>query len=217
MRHIFRRITLVVLSFSIILNLTGCHILLNYDPPSILKSTGGASPLYMTKPILLYLESNKVIYDKTDVTLDAYYGLCRLDDKTLEEYREYLLTWDKRTINAFYIGNEAEIVFEEDDGGNVINHENPINAKLVKWVTYEDKLEIDYGFKEEGRKFKYNYKEDLTIPEEYFVSPKGYVYIHIFCWTYDMETEKIIRQSYHGLMEIRYKLIGEDKVVLLDH
>ena len=98
------------------------------------------------------LQSNKLVFDSDDVTLDFYYGLYPLyGAETLETQKMYhgfeLSDGDRIECNfAIYLSDSDEIVFEQDENENIIDYENKVNARLWKFISYEEAFSTDYGF-----------------------------------------------------------------------
>ena len=63
---------------------------------------------------------------------------------------------------------------------------------------------------------RYNHCEKLTIPEEFFVSSSECVYIHVVMLSLDELNQSVTSVFENTTVAINYKLLGEDKVILLN-
>lgn len=164
------------------LTLTGCS--------GVVYSRGYGSAIVKDE-LFIKAEANKRFFKKDDVTLDLFYSLYCLDDKTLEQVKSehYYSASDSSNqyerSYAVYISNGYYLEFEKDDAGHIIDHENKVNAILYKYITLEDSFETNYGYTSTRNdlslffKIHYNHSEKLTIPAELFDSSTNKIYIHI--------------------------------------
>ena len=181
-----------------------------------------------TQTIYAKVEADHIIFDKNNVTLDFYYGLYKINEvETLEQTRKrYYSIPSKDEADrgarhtesnfAIYISNNSELVFEKDDNGILLDPKDKVNAKLWKFISFEEAFSTNYGFSNQSIDLTYNHSEKITIPAEFFVSGNNRVYIHIVRILYmpDDNTYSSFYRNYgeHNCM-MKYTLIG-DTVVL---
>ena len=160
------------------------------------------------------VESDKNVFNKNNVTLDFYYCLYSLDGNlTLESQKKYnSYTEDGYNIEnnfAVYISDIEEIVFEQDDK-NIIDYENRVNAKLWRFISFEEAFSTDYGYTTDGMKINYHHWETITIPSELFTQSSGSIFIHIVCIRHDVKNNTFRLGDYRTNIEIKYRLVGND-------
>ena len=225
----FIALTLVILI--IIISLTGCS-------DRIYKRGVINLPWGRYQEINAKVEANKIIFDKNDVTLDFFYSFYCLEDLTLDQVKRYndyiyyetiLPDYEKvpirhiRCTYAIYISNNKELIFEKEENGALVDWENAVNAQLLKFFDYEDAFSSNYGFKfpEIFQELTYNHSEKLTIPEYLFNTNNEYVYIHILSIDYNVLEDRYYNSGVFHIdniytLDIEYKLIGDNKVILFN-
>lgn len=208
MRHIFRRIALVILLFAMIMSSTACK--------KALYVSGNTGTGFRVDRLQAMVKTNKIICDISDVSFDFSYGFYWLKNTSLEQEKD--LAFNKCFHYAIYLSSNEELIFEEDENENIVDYENGVNAMLYKYFTYEEAFETNYGFYLEGiiNTMRYNHCEKLTIPEEFFVSSSECVYIHVVMLSLDELNQSVARVFENTTVAINYKLLGEDKVILLN-
>lgn len=183
------------------------------------------------------VESDKFVFDINDVTLDFSYSLYSLENnESLEEikdgfyycvpsYDDYnvYLSWEY--VHAVYISNNKELVFDLcQDKKTIVDYENNVNAQLLKFISFEDAFETNYGFTtERGRflitgKINYNHSEKLTIPSALFDSSNNYVYIYVVRLIHNLDNGKYEFYDTSGYtIDIEYKLLDDYTVMLVNN
>lgn len=207
-----KKIILLTLVMIMLFTATGCQ-------KTLFKSGDTANGFHQNSMNAL-VETNKIISNKNDVTLDFSYGFYKLDEISIEQAKARRDYWDNdlhyQRNYAIYISNNEKLEFDKDENGNLIDPKNNVNAILYKFFTYEEAFEKNYGFDFEFFKIKYCHSEKITIPEELFISSSEYVYIHIVIMTYELTNDKFTWAQSQPIIPIKYKLIGNDIVVLVD-
>ena len=205
-----------------------------------LSFTGCTGPVYVignerqgfefAQDLNAKLESDKFIFDKNDVTLDFYYCFYCLDYVTLEHAwlsKTYILTQGNETqhfeaVYAIYLSKNKDLIFEEDKLGNLVDFQNKVNAQMLKFISYEDSFNTNYGYTTLLRPFlkiNYNHKEQITIPAELFSTSNDPIYIHVLSFVHNIDTDKYYNENSFDVenlrtLEIKYKLLGENTVML---
>ena len=178
------------------------------------------------------LEADHFVFDRNDVTFDFSYGLYELGNMTLEQAKKgYCSVPSKEEIEngalysesdfAIYINNSEELVFETEDDGSLIDAKNKVNAKLWKYISYDDAFSTNYGYTSVRLEVIYNHCEKITIPAEFFTPENDQVYIHIVRMIRTSEGNVYPSSDYSGTYysifynkyAISYLLVG-DTVVL---
>ena len=214
MRHIFRRIALVILLFAMIMSSTACK--------KALYVSGDTGTGFRVDRLQAMVKTNKIICDISDVSFDFSYGFYWLRRSTVEKIkREYDRIFEDSHYQdnyAIYLSNSEDILFEEDENEKIVDYKNGVNATLYKHFTFEEAYATNYGFDLEGiiNEIRYYHCEKLTIPEEFFVSSSEYVYIHVVVLNYDVGNDVVSSFIKSITIPIKYKLLGEDKVILLN-
>ena len=177
-----RLIALTLLIAIVALTLTSCS--------GVVYSRGYDSAV-VKEELFIKAQANKRFFKKDAVELDLFYSLYCLDDKTLEEvkvehnYPPFDTDPQTEIAYAIYISNNNSLTFERYDNGDIIDHENKVNAILYKYITLEEAFETNYGYTSTRGDLSlffqiyYNHSEELTIPVELFDSSNNAVYIHI--------------------------------------
>ena len=180
----------------------------------------------------ILVKSNKLEFDINDVTLDLFYGFYCLDDETLDHIKdEYFFDattehssstdFSYEFVHAVYITNDYTLRLpidsdkSRDDGWLVIDdYENIENAKLVKYINYDELFDTDYGYTTDSNKVVYNYSEKITIPADMFNSSSGCISIYIVRFVHDLETGEYLRYPTYELhVGIQFDLIDDNTVV----
>lgn len=172
------------------------------------------------------VEANKFVFDKNDVTLDFYYTLYSLENRTLDDVRESFYRLDSgdntnwQYVHAIYISKEKNLLFDMNkDNLTLIDYENNVNASLYKFISFEDSFTTDYGYTtvQKGilKTILYNHGEQITIPAKLFDESSNYVYIHLVRLNHNLSNNKYEYYSYReDSIAIKYKLLGDNKVIL---
>lgn len=224
-----RIIALILVILIIIISLTGCST-------RIYKRGLLNLPLGRYQQINAKVEANKIIFDKNDVTLDFFYSFYCLENQTLDQVKRYndniyyettlpefkkIIISHYRCTYAIYISNNKELIFEEEENGALVDLEKGVNAQLLKFFDYEDAFSSNYGFKfpEIFQELNYNHSEKLTIPEYLLNRDNEYVYIHILSIDYNVLDDRYYNSKVFHIdniytLDIEYKLIGDNKVIL---
>lgn len=213
-------IALILTFITLILSMTGC-----YFGKYIRGNTMYNLNWLAMQSIYAKVEADRIIFDKSDVTLDFYYGLYKTNEiETLEQISEYYhgtisesklhdgeFYWE--SVYAIFLSNDEELVFENNNIESLIE-DNRVNTKLLKFIDFKESFSTDYGFTSEALELIYNHHEKIVVPEDLFARLNGSVYIHIFRFMYLPEENSFINSNYaHHIISIKYLLIG-DKVVL---
>lgn len=181
-----RIISLVIVFWLLILSLTNC-----FSGTYTRGDTLYNISWYDGQSIYARLESDSFIFDKNDVTLDFSYGLYQeFENITLDQLKKgYCDVPSEEELQngaiyresdfAIYISNSEELVFETKDNGSLIDPKNKVNAKLWKYITFDEAFSTNYGYTYVRLKIKYNYSEKITIPSEFFTPQNNRLYIHI--------------------------------------
>ena len=210
MKRIFRRITLVILLFAMIMSSTACK-------KAMYVSGNTHVPIEFGKLAYAKVEANRLIFNNVDVTLDFYYAFYRINNNTKEQLKENAEEKQYQPNFAIYLSNNEELIFAEDDNEKIVDCETGVNATLYKYFTFDETFDTDYGYTTKGfNEIQYNYSEKLTIPEGFFVSSCEFVYIHVVYFAYDKINDLIHDHSVLYTVQIKYKLLGVDKVILLN-
>ena len=173
-----------------------------------------------------------VPFDVNDVTLDLSYGYYCLDNETLDHIKdeyyfdattEYSSSTDfsDEFVHAVYITNDYTLRLPVDsdkprgDGWLVIDdYENIENAKLVKYIDYDELFDTDYGYTVDSGKIEYNHSEKITIPAEMFNTSSGCIYIYIVRFVHDLKTDEYLRYPLHECrIGIQFDLLNDNTVV----
>ena len=210
-------LVIITLSFS----LSGCQ-------KRLYESGKTHITIEFSRSVNAKVEADKLIFNKNDTTVDLLYCLYNLDYVTIEQIKKsycYIPTDSelkegiKYTEAAFaiYISNNEELIFEEEQSIGLIDYENKVNAKLVKYITFEEAFENDHGFTTSRFKIDYHHSEKFTIPAEMFDSSNDCVYIHLVRLNHCPEDNTYyLLRYYQCTVKIKYKLIGKDNVILLN-
>ena len=176
------------------------------------------------------VEADHFVFDKNDVTLDFNYGLYQLGNMTLDQVKKtYCYIPSEEELQngmlysesdfAIYISNSEELVFESKEDGSLIDPQNKVNAKLWKYISYDDAFSTNYGYTSISLKVIYNHGEKITIPAEFFSSENDHrVYIHIvLLWRNSEGTihscSNAQNDYYYSKYALDYMLFG-DSVIL---
>ena len=220
-----KTIALILVALIIALTLTGCSKPI-YSSGATHKSLNCAIG---DKPIKAMVESDKLFFDKNDVNLDFYYCFYCLDDETMEQCKDYYCFipsqsqlengyFYSESAFAIYISNNEKLIFEEDENVGLTDYENKVNAKLVKFISFKEAFEKDYGFTTTGfSKVDYHHNEKLIFPVEVFDSSTNYIYIHVVELRYAPEKNTYSdSKASRYTVSIKYKLLGDNTVVLFN-
>ena len=221
MRCIIRKsVGVLLILLTVLSTLTGCEGLGYTNGDNV--TVGEFGKYFYAK-----VESNKWFLNKDDFTLDFYYSLYSLDGKrTIESEKMshsyvYFDEVDKKhyleSVFAIYISKNEELLFERDEHGYLLDYENKVNAKLWKFVSYEDAFNTNYGYTSSGLRKNYNHSEKITIPAEYFNKSNEHIYIHIARFWHDIEEDVYFLYPTYPekpTVIIEYRLIG-DMVMLV--
>ena len=181
---------LMVVTF--VLSASGC---LPHTPDTYIRySTSQRASSTGTK---MKLTSDSFVFDRDNVTLDFSYGLYDLTRDTFEKAKDRSDTnvveknYHIQSNYAIYLSKNDELVFGDDDYTSIYlmtDNKRNVNAQLYRYFTYDEAFEKNYGFTtNNGRMF--NHSEKLTIPAEFFDSPRGCVYIHLAHFWHDVVNE----------------------------
>lgn len=203
-------VTLVI--FTLISTLTGCYLNEEYYRGDSYLT------LEFSKEYNARVESDKSIFDKGDVELTLSYGLYLLHDAdTIEKEKiSHYYNEDGVIIEdnfAIYISNSEDLIFEYDDNRRIIDHENKVNAKLLKFISFEEAFTIDHGYTISAFKINYHHSEKITIPAEFFDAKSGKVFVHLVCLRHYINDQNFQLGYGETMIEMEYRLIC-DKIVL---
>ena len=223
MRYIIRKSVGVLLILLIVLStFTGCAGLGYTNGDNV--SVGEFKKYFYAK-----VESDKWFLSKEDATLEFYYALYPINGNGTLEFQKTAHSYiyfdseedDEKhyleSVFAIYISKNEELLFERDEHGYLLDYENKVNAKLWKFVSYEDAFNTNYGYTSSGLRINYNHSEKITIPAEYFGLSNEHIYIHIARFWHDVEEDVYyIYPTYpeKPTVIIEYRLIG-DTVMLI--
>ena len=215
-----RLIALVLALLMLTLSLTGC---------SFGKYIRGDKRYHISWPVIqrIYakVEADHIIFDKNDVTLDFYYGLYKLFEiSTLEQTKEhYHYIPSKEEVEkgvrhtesnfAIYISNNSELIYEKDENGCLLDPKDKVNAKLWKYISFEEAFNTNYGYSSAALDLTYNHSEKITIPADLFTSDNNLVYIHIISLLYTPEEKTYSTTNDCKCITIKYILIGNTVVL----
>ena len=191
---------------------------------------------YTFTDMKLEVKASKSCFNKNDVNLTLFYSLYLLeDDESLDKIKdefffdasnEHLgsIDYSWEYVHALYIGNEGLLTFEiasQDNGWiEIADYENKVNAKMLKFIDYEDSFSTDYGHTATGnydfaKTIHFNHSEELIIPEEFFDSSNGYIYVRFVRFIHNLDTDQYYRLPLRELTAaIEYDLILNNYVVL---
>ena len=210
-------IALVLVITTLVLTLTGCFWREDDTSEEYCWGDEGLGfPEY--QDLNAKVTSDRLEFDINDVTLDFYYCFYCLDDETIEEVQSnyHSGTGEEYFENtyAIYLSNEWSLSFEEENN-RIIDYENKVNARLVKYIDYEELFDTNYGYTVHGiNVIEYNYVEKLTIPAEYFDPSRGIVYIHIVRLNHWKDDDMFQIHSEKTVIGIQFDLLDENTVVL---
>lgn len=222
MRYIIRKsVGVLLILLTLLSTLTGC-----------LKRKHIFGDIHITgeflKIVNAQIVTNKVIFEKEDVTFDFYYALYPLLwGNTIENventYGYTIEEWNgsKYEVMSFesdyaiYLSNSDQLVFEDNLFNDSTDYEK-VNAKMYKFISFEEAFGNDYGFtRAEGNmKIKYHHSEKITIPAEFFNSSSECVYVHIvrFIRNVCKGTSNITSDS--TIVSLKFNLLCENIVVI---
>lgn len=219
-----RLIAFIIVVFIMTLSLTGC------SRPVYVRGNRYQG-FEFAQDLNLKVEANKLLFDINDVTLDFFYSLYSLDDHNLNQLKD--IHWyasygehesHLEAVYAIYISNNKELLLEEDESGALVDYQNGVNAKLIKFISFEEAFDTDYGYitlTNPFLKINYNHNEKLTIPAELFNSQSDYVYIHLISLVYNVSNDKYYNEKLFYIpnistLDIKYKLLRDKTIVALE-
>lgn len=177
------------------------------------------------------VKANNCLFEKDGVTLDLFYCFYCLDEETIEQSKanhHYIPsesekdTFHSESAYAIYISKNNLLVFERDENEGLIDYENKVNARLWKFISFEEAFNTNYGYTTDqndsalNKRINYNHNEKLTIPTEFFDSSSGCVYIHIVSFLHDVNADSYFTTSEMSTIRIKYKLLGDTVVLIND-
>ena len=210
-------IALVLVIVTLVLTLTGCFWRGNNTSEEYCWGDYGLGfPHY--QDLNAMVTSDRLEFDINNVTLDFSYCFYCLDDETIEEVQSdfYYGTGEKywEASYAIYLSNDSYLLFEEEDT-RIIDYENKVNARLIKYIDLEDLFNTNYGYTTPiGRQIEYNHTEKLTIPAEYFDPSQGIVCIHVIRFSHFTENDTLHRYPESTRIIIEFDLFDDNTVVL---
>ena len=215
MKNLIRKLLGVLLILLILLStLTGCYKDGKYVNGDL------SCPIEFAPSFFAKVESDTSIFDRGDVDLNFSYGLYILNGAytyTIEEQKLlHCFNEDGVVIEdnfAIYISNSEDLVFEYDDNGRIIDYENKVNAKIWKFISFEEAFATDYGFTTSFMNIDYHHSEKITIPSEFFDAREGTVFIHIVCLRHYINEQNFGLGYGETMIEMEYRLTC-DKIVL---
>ena len=203
------------------LSLTSCIRENTKDEPVLYTwgNEGRGWPRYQDLNALLTSETKE--FDLYDVTLDFYYCFYCLDDKTIEEARDHFNYETKKGYYqiefAVYLSNNGRLDFETGDDYRVLDFENKVNAKLYKYITYEEAFTRNYGYTTYGiSTINYNHSEKLTIPAEFFNPSNAKMYIYVVMFANYIDNEILLLEG-QTCIDIKFELLDNNRVVLIEN
>ena len=210
-KTITKSVGVLLILLTLLSTLTGCYLNEEY------RRGDSFLQLEFAKEYYARVESNKCIFERGDVGLTLSYGLYSLDgNRTLETQKNYnLYNEDGLIIEnnfAIYISDSEELIFERNDNKKIIDY-NKVNAKLWKFISFEEAFSTDYGYTTSSFKINYHYSEKITIPTEFFSKHSGTVFIHVVCLRYNVNEQFYTLGDCKPKIKMEYRLVG-DKVVL---
>lgn len=215
MKNYFKKsVGVLLILLTLISTLTGCYQNEEYHRGDTYISL---RPNY-SQECYARVEADKSIFDIDDVTLDFSYGFYSLDgNRTLETARIHNLYNENGVVIennfAIYISNSEDLVFERDDNRKIVDYDNKVNAKLWKFISFEEAFNTDYGYTISEFEINYNHSEKITLPIEFFAAQSGTVFIHVVCLRYLVNDQLFALGDDKTMIELEYRLIG-DKLVL---
>ena len=213
-------IALILVLSLFALSLAGCSFKM-YTNGAIYKNLNSN----VDHSIYAKVEAHSFMFDINDVEFDFYYSLYSLDNNlsleqvrkyhfgtiTLPEIQEDELDWEY--VYGIFLSNNEDIVFEDDNVGVSTNNEYGVNAKLIKFIDFEESFNTNYGYSSSGLKLIYNHKEKLSVPAELLAPSSNCLYVHIVRFVYMPENDAFVNSYYKYTLSIKYTLNG-DKVIV---
>ena len=165
-------------------------------------------------------------FEMTDVSLDFYYSFYFLGNELSPEQIKGMYSYipsksemergvrHTESVYVIYISDNGNITFEKDEDDNIIDYENNVNARLYKFISFEEAFSTNYGYSSDKLKIIYNHNEKITIPSEFFKSSNGHVYIHLIRLLHCPDDDTFSHYKYDkDTIEMEYLLLGDDIVV----
>ena len=211
MKNIMKKsVGVILILLTLLYTLTGCY-LFEYS-----KGSGLGIGL-ITNDLYAKVKSDKRFFDKENVTLDFYIGLYYAQGTIESQKEQYAFeTANGNNVErhfAIYLSDSEEIIFEKDGNEYALDIENKVNARLWKYISYEDAFSTDYGYTHESMIMDYHHKEKITIPQDMFDLSSGSVFVHIVDLRY-VNNEAFMIGYCGSYFEIKYKCFY-DKIVLI--
>lgn len=208
MKKLIAFILTLLMVVTFVLSASGCLP----DTPDTYITTSNS----MSTSTELMLTSDSFVFDRDNVTLDFSYGLYDLTRDTFEEAKDCRDTnvveknYHIQSNYAIYLSKNHELVFVDENNNQIYlmsDNKSNANAQLYRYFTYDEAFEKNYGFNTNNNRM-FNHSEKLTIPAEFFDSPRGCVYIHLAHFWYD-----VVNETFHLIdidrLTIEYTCTGD--------